>query len=523
MRVRRAKSESTLFGHSWDYAPVVVPWAAKELQAIKLETRKRSSNVQSSRGRRRVHIGQQRSSSSQPSLDTLESLLAVDELARSKDNHLVSAPKQQLFNYLFLSATSVEDVRMVLRSYEQIVAPTELFDNFFSRYMANPLTSSVLENGQLARYRDNIVRAISLWIAIDVEAFLSGADESPPELALFPSFMSLLATTNTLQHRTLSAQLVEAERTLVTYRTANFDLAPTPLMNLKQNFSSVLLYEMHPQEVARQLTLLDHPTFLQLEIAEVINCAWMKPDAQARSPNVVALVKAFNNISFWIATEIVSSPNKKQRVTIVHWVFKLAKHLHELHNYHALMAIYAALHMFQLQRLTATWADVPKADLKYFKSLDRLFDSKGNYAALRKEVAAISAANVSKGVAARTPVMPFHGIFLRAFVGINENPTTTREGHINLVKLSLVADQQQLLRNVQDTPYCLIPVAQILHYLTQVMQYNAGEALLTSLSKQCESRKKEADVEVKRNSTDKGMKTKTKSKEKQKKGFLFKL
>lgn len=56
------------------------------------------------------------------------------------------------------------------------------------------------------------------------------------------------------------------------------------------------------------------------------------------------------------------------------------------------------------------------------------------------------------------------GVFLKAFVGINENPTFIEDqaDHVNVDKLRMVAVQSKEIIRLQQTPYNLIPVKEIL-------------------------------------------------------------
>lgn len=72
-----------------------------------------------------------------------------------------------------------------------------------------------------------------------------------------------------------------------------------------------------PLEVARQLTLIEQDLYRRIENKECLNQAWNKPDKEEKSPHIVAMIKRFNLVSVWVATEIVKTEKLADRVTVL--------------------------------------------------------------------------------------------------------------------------------------------------------------------------------------------------------------
>ena len=54
--------------------------------------------------------------------------------------------------------------------------------------------------------------------------------------------------------------------------------------------------QMHPVELARQVTLLEFDLFRQIQASELVGLAWMKADKQRRAPNLLKMIDLTNRV-----------------------------------------------------------------------------------------------------------------------------------------------------------------------------------------------------------------------------------
>jgi hypothetical protein len=62
------------------------------------------------------------------------------------------------------------------------------------------------------------------------------------------------------------------------------------------------LLSFHPVEVARQLCLIEQDQFCRIRIREYHHRGWAVP---GRSPGVHAFITRFNDVSFWVASQVL--------------------------------------------------------------------------------------------------------------------------------------------------------------------------------------------------------------------------
>jgi hypothetical protein len=68
-------------------------------------------------------------------------------------------------------------------------------------------------------------------------------------------------------------------------------------------------------------------------------------------------------MSFWVATEICTQPEIKNRVKIVEKFIKIANYCFKLNNFNTTLAIVSGLNLVSVSRLKATWEVLSLFDL----------------------------------------------------------------------------------------------------------------------------------------------------------------
>ncbi|XP_073397274.1 ras-specific guanine nucleotide-releasing factor RalGPS1 isoform X4 [Dendrobates tinctorius] len=157
-----------------------------------------------------------------------------------------------------------------------------------------------------------------------------------------------------------------------------------------------------PEEFASQITLMDAPVFKAILPEELASCGWNKKEKHSLAPNVVAFTRRFNQVSFWVVREILTTQTLKIRAEILSHFIKIAKKLLDLNNLHSLMSVVSALQSAPIFRLTKTWALLNRKDKTTFDKLDYLLSKEDNYKRTREYIRSLK----------MVPSIPYLGIYL---------------------------------------------------------------------------------------------------------------
>jgi len=232
---------------------------------------------------------------------------------------------------------------------------------------------------------------------------------------------------------------------------------PTPIIP-KCSLTSIV--DIHPLEIARQMTLMDYKLCREIESKECLGCAWTKHDKETRSPNLLAMIKRFNLVSKWVSAIIVKEPVLKKRSRILSHIISVVQHLRELNNFNAVFQIIGGLGNSSVHRITKTFQQIDKPQKKILEDLRVLTNplkSWGNYRRTIHEV--------------NPPCVPFIGVYQTDLTFIEDgNPTKFVNGMINFKKCRLVASVILEIQQYQQKPYNLSPSQVIQDFLSQSMQ-----------------------------------------------------
>jgi len=202
--------------------------------------------------------------------------------------------------------------------------------------------------------------------------------------------------------------------------------------------------EFCPEETAAQLTISDQLVFRSIMPEELSSCSWNKKNKLEVAPNVVALTRRFNHVSFWTVEEVLKRETPKARGEAMAHFIRIAKKLNELNNLHSEFAIISALQSASIYRLNKTWSCLARRERQVFEKLTELFSEKDNFARLREHMDSIALKHQA--------CVPYLGLYLTDLVYIDmAHPAsggilepTQRQYKMNNI-LRIVSELQQLL------------------------------------------------------------------------------
>merc|ERR1719361_2378252 len=161
------------------------------------------------------------------------------------------------------------------------------------------------------------------------------------------------------------------------------------------------------EDLADQITVMDFNIFSHIAERECIGQAWKKKKEQ--SPNVLAMINQFNNLTVFVQLQILQEKSLKDRGKAIKRVIKMGERFKTLKNYNSLCAVLGALNSSPIHRLKSAWQRVPEKQLNLFESFKQIFVNTRNFRNFRQLFRNMS-----------PPAIPYFGLFLQDLVFIDD-------------------------------------------------------------------------------------------------------
>lgn len=229
------------------------------------------------------------------------------------------------------------------------------------------------------------------------------------------------------------------------------------------------IFVLEPEEIARQLTLLEFECFSKIMPYEFLNQAWTKADAEIRAPNILACTKRFNETALWVVKSILDVKSVRARAGRLIKLIEVAHHLYLLNNFATLMAFVAAFNKAAINRLKFTKKELASKYMKKLEDLEQLMAAEGAYKVYR---ACLHSVN--------PPCIPYLGVYLLDLTYIEDGNPNMINGLVNFSRRRLI---HQLIREVQqyqDQPYNLKPVEDMVIWLNRAMRLPIQDKLMVA-------------------------------------------
>eukprot|EP01114_Cavostelium_apophysatum_P018878 TRINITY_DN5933_c0_g1_i1.p1 TRINITY_DN5933_c0_g1~~TRINITY_DN5933_c0_g1_i1.p1 ORF type:complete len:537 (+),score=114.94 TRINITY_DN5933_c0_g1_i1:70-1680(+) len=378
-----------------------------------------------------------------------------------------------------------------LLTYRSFATPTQLLQLLIKRYNV-PVPPDLTEH-EAERFVKNYKKHIQIrvWYVLKTwsENHFYDFQENPE---LITTYLDFIHSTMMLDMQTLSVQLKQIVDKKVHNRTirelkrvqSSKDIPRTiePLSRSGPS-NTLVLIDIDPLEVARQLTLIEYDLYSKIIPKECLNQNWTRPDKEALSPHVVALIERFNTTSNWVITTVVSGKTAEDRAMVVEKFIEIAQHARELRNFNTMMGLVAGLMSSNIGRLKKTWELVPKEVASKFESECSVMLAR-NYKVLRDAVKQ-----------SLPPCLPYLGIYLSDAVFVEDG----NSDYVMVNDLKLINFEKRLmlariitdLRLYQQKSYVLAENEEIKEFLNECFKPEniLNEKASYAKSLECEPRK----------------------------------
>lgn len=235
------------------------------------------------------------------------------------------------------------------------------------------------------------------------------------------------------------------------------------------------LFDFHPLELARQITLLEKSYLDSILPQELLNLAWTKKNKETLAPNVLSMIRFSNFLVDWMCTEIIKPNDALERAMVLNRFIYVGHYCAEMNNFNGVVEVLSALRRSSVYRLRKSWNHLSDRAWNIFEQLERIFEPDSNFKNYRVAL--------EKAI---PPCVPYVGRLLSDILFLEEKePTTLGAGEmVNLVKLEAMGSILKFLTDHQHHDYRFTPIEIIVSYLYSRDVYNEKQAYNISLDRE---------------------------------------
>ncbi|XP_061591326.1 rap guanine nucleotide exchange factor 3 isoform X1 [Cololabis saira] len=203
------------------------------------------------------------------------------------------------------------------------------------------------------------------------------------------------------------------------------------------------LEQMGSKDTATELTNYDWELFTALHEVELVYYIFGRHKFPgAITANLQRFVRHFNEVQYWVVTELCLCEDLVKRAVLLKKFIKIASVLKEQKNLNSFFAVMFGLSNSAVQRLYKTWERIPSKTKRIYCAYERLMDPSRNHRAYRLAVAKLS-----------PPYIPFMPLLLKDMTFIHEGNPTYVDKLVNFEKMRMLAKTVKIVRNCRSQPY----------------------------------------------------------------------
>ncbi|XP_056352576.1 rap guanine nucleotide exchange factor 4 isoform X1 [Oenanthe melanoleuca] len=186
---------------------------------------------------------------------------------------------------------------------------------------------------------------------------------------------------------------------------------------------------MSSKDLAHQMTIYDWELFNCVHELELIYHTFGRHNFKKTTANLDLFLRRFNEIQFWVITEICLCSQLSKRVQLLKKYIKIAAHCKEYKNLNSFFAIIMGLSNVAVSRLSLTWEKLPSKFKKIYAEFESLMDPSRNHRAYRLTVAKLD-----------PPIIPFMPLLIKDMTFTHEGNKTFTDNLVNFEKMRMIAN-----------------------------------------------------------------------------------
>lgn len=358
----------------------------------------------------------------------------------------------------FYKLPSADFTSAFLLTYRSFTTPSELLRLLVQRYhieipksMEDENLKSIYFWKKIIPIRLRVFNVLKMWIKNNYEEL------GPEDIQMLHDFMPTLRadfSKGTEEFESLLERKSKRDRELSNLPQSNgkppLSLIPRPLGK------DMNVLDIHPLELARQLTLIQWENFVSIKPQECLNQSWNRKELNHLSPNIREMIRVSNFIVNWISTEIVDNEGSKNRATYIKYFIAVGEKMKLLNNFDGLKSVVCGLQASGVRRLRKSWELIPGKQKNVMNDLENLMAEEKSFKNYRALLHTIN-----------PPCIPFLGVYLTDLTMIESGNSDfiCDEKLINFHKRFLIAQVIHEIKQYQGTPYDLLKINAIYQWI----------------------------------------------------------
>ncbi|CAM1305767.1 RAPGEF4 (predicted) [Pycnogonum litorale] len=214
--------------------------------------------------------------------------------------------------------------------------------------------------------------------------------------------------------------------------------------------SQTKLEELGSRELAFELTLYDWDLFSCIHEYELIYQVFGRHNFKRITSNLDVFLRRFNEVQFWVVTEMCLSGTIGKRVQTLRKFLKIADYCREYQNMNSFFAIVMGLSNVAVSKMTSTWDRVSSKVRRQFNEFEAIIDPSRNHRAYRLAVLKMS-----------PPIIPFMPLLMKDMTFAHEGNKTNKDGLVNFEKMHMIAHSIRTMQHFRSEPFYLDPPSSV--------------------------------------------------------------
>nr|2BYV_E Chain E, RAP GUANINE NUCLEOTIDE EXCHANGE FACTOR 4 [Mus musculus] len=199
---------------------------------------------------------------------------------------------------------------------------------------------------------------------------------------------------------------------------------------------------MSSKDLAYQMTTYDWELFNCVHELELIYHTFGRHNFKKTTANLDLFLRRFNEIQFWVVTEVCLCSQLSKRVQLLKKFIKIAAHCKEYKNLNSFFAIVMGLSNVAVSRLALTWEKLPSKFKKFYAEFESLMDPSRNHRAYRLTAAKLE-----------PPLIPFMPLLIKDMTFTHEGNKTFIDNLVNFEKMRMIANTARTVRYYRSQPF----------------------------------------------------------------------